>query len=49
MGRPRKPPADKRSVRVVLHLTPAEKKQLDRMAAAARVPTTVFARLRVVG
>jgi len=47
MGRPRKPRSEKQSVRLVLHLTPGEKKQLDVAAARANLPAAAFAR-RVV-
>jgi len=46
MGRPPKPAAEKQSMKVVLHLTPAEKKRLDRAAARAKVPVATLARLR---
>lgn len=46
MGRPQKSAADKQSIKVVLHLTPAEKKQLDRAAARAKLPVATLARLR---
>jgi hypothetical protein len=47
MGRPRKSSAQKRSVRVVLLLTTAEKRQLEAAAARAHLPVATFARLRV--
>jgi hypothetical protein len=45
-GRPPKLVADKQSMKVVLHLTPAEKKRLDLEAARERVPVATLARLR---
>lgn len=49
MSRPRKPRVSKQSVRVVLHLTVAEKKRLDEMAREAGLPVATFARLRAIG
>jgi hypothetical protein len=45
MARPRKKLIEKRSVDVVLHLTPAEKKRLDAAAARAGLPVATVARL----
>ena len=45
MARPRKPAAQKQSVKVVLHLTPAEKRQLDAAAARAGLPVATLVRL----
>jgi hypothetical protein len=36
-------------VRLVLNLTPSEKKQLDAAAAQAKLPVATFARWRVFG
>jgi hypothetical protein len=47
MGRPPKSAADKQSIKIVLHLTPAEKKKLDKAAAQAKLPVATLARLRV--
>ena len=49
MARPRKSRIDKQSVRVVLHLTMAEKKRLDAEATRAKLPVATLARLRAVG
>jgi hypothetical protein len=49
MGRPRKRVSQKQSIRVVLHLTPAEKKKLDRIAAQMGLPTATAARFRALG
>jgi hypothetical protein len=46
MGRPPKSAADKQSIKIVLHLTPAEKKKLDREAAREKLPVATLARLR---
>jgi hypothetical protein len=48
-GRPPKSAATKQSAKVVLHLTPAEKKRLDAEAARAKLPVATLARLRAVG
>jgi hypothetical protein len=48
MARPRKPAADKQSFKVVLHLTRAEKRKLDRLAAEMGLPVATAARLRVL-
>lgn len=48
MGRPPKSAADKQSIKVVIHLTPAEKRLLDREAAKAKVPVATLARIRTV-
>lgn len=45
MSRPLKSRASKQSVRVVLHLTPAEKKRLDAAAIKVGLPTATVARL----
>lgn len=45
MARPRKSRAEKRSVLVVLHLTPAEKKRLMSAAARTGLPVATVARL----
>jgi len=45
-GRPPKSAATKQSAKVVLHLTPAEKKRLDAAAARAKLPVATPARLR---
>ncbi len=49
MGRPRKLQGQKQSIRVVLYLTPAEKKRLDALARQAGLPVATLARLRAVG
>lgn len=52
MGRPRKSASKKQSVRVVLHLTRAEKRLLDAAASRAGLPVATVARLyamQVVG
>ena len=48
MGRPCKPRAKKQSEKVVLCLTPAEKKQLDAAAARAGLPVATFARIHTM-
>lgn len=48
MARPPKSKADKQSVRVVLHLTPAEKRRLDAIAAKMRLPVATAARIRAL-
>lgn len=45
MARPRKPAKTKQSAKVVLHLTPAEKRRLDAAAAQLRLPVATLARL----
>jgi len=45
MARPRKPRVDKQSCKVVLHLTPAEKKRLEAAAARSGLPVATVARL----
>jgi|HubBroStandDraft_2_1064218.scaffolds.fasta_scaffold04066_7 hypothetical protein len=49
MARPRKSRSDKQSVRVVLNLTPDEKKRLDAAARQAGLPPATLARLRALG
>jgi hypothetical protein len=48
MARPRKSRVDKQSVRVVLHLTLAEKRKLDALAAKMGLPVATAARIRVL-
>jgi hypothetical protein len=48
MGRPRKSAALKQSVKVVLHLTPAEKRKLDAAAARMSLPVATAARIRAL-
>lgn len=45
MARPRKSRASKQSVRVVIHLTRAEKKRLDAAATKSGLPVATVARL----
>ena len=45
MARPRKPTAQKQSVKVVLHLTPAEKRLLDAAAGRAGLPVATMVRI----
>jgi len=45
MGRPCKPHAEKQSVRIILNLTPAEKKRLDAAARRAGLSVATVARL----
>jgi hypothetical protein len=45
MARPRKSRATKQSVKLVLSLTPAEKKRLEAAAAKDRLPVATAARL----
>lgn len=49
MARPRKPRAEKQSILVAIHLTPAEKKKLDSAAKKAGLPVATLARFRVTG
>ena len=49
VGRPRKSVDEKQSIRVVLHLTPAEKKRLDALAAKMDLPVATAARIRALG
>lgn len=49
MARPRKSAANKRSVQVVLYLTPAEKRQIDALAKQRGLSVSTFARLRALG
>jgi len=48
VGRPKKSRAKKQSIRVVLHLTPEEKKRLDVAAMRAGLPVATLARLAVI-
>lgn len=48
MARPRKPLAEKQSIKVVLHLTPAEKRKLDSLAAKMGMPVATAARIRAL-
>lgn len=48
MARPRKSRSAKQSIRVVIHLTPGEKKQLDAAAMQAGLPVATLARLRTL-
>jgi len=48
MARPCKPLAEKRSVKVVLHLTRAEKKKLDALARQESLPVATLTRLRAL-
>jgi hypothetical protein len=45
MSRSRKPVAHKQSIKVVLHLTPAEKRRLDAAAKREGLPVATAARL----
>jgi len=45
VARPRKPAAAKQSAKVVLHLTPAEKRKLAAAAARAGLPVATTTRL----
>lgn len=47
MVRPKKKAAEKRSVRLVLHLTAVERRELEEAAARAKLPLATWARLRV--
>ena len=49
MARPRKAPAKKQSVKVVIHLTPAEKRRLDAAAERVGLPVATLARQRTIG
>ena len=49
VGRPRKSVDEKQSIKVVLHLTPAEKKRLDALAAKMDLPVATAARIRALG
>jgi hypothetical protein len=49
VARPRKSVSEKQSIKVVLHLTLREKKQLDAAATKAKLPVATLARLRAVG
>lgn len=48
MGRPAKNVREKQSVRFVLNVTPAEKKQIEAAAAKEKLPAATFARLRLI-
>ena len=48
MGRPKKKASEKRSVRLVLRLTPAEHRALAKEAARTKLPLATFSRLMLL-